>query len=215
MRFGLFGGTFNPFHNGHIGISQHVLEYYGLEKIFFIPSATPPHKSITHLAPAKVRYEMVKQSLTSYENLLVSDKELNRKGPSYTIDTINAFKKEYPKDTEFFLLMGSDAFLDITTWKATDQLFKTIKIIVMLRGSWKNTDNMASFIDENISKGYIFNSSDNAFSHADNQKIIICQVPRIDISSTMVREQIKKQVSVSGLVPEPVEQMIRTKELYQ
>jgi len=85
----------------------------------------------------------------------------------------------------------------------------------MLRGSWKNTDNMASFIDENISKGYIFNSSDNAFSHADNQKIIICQVPRIDISSTMVREQIKKQVSVSGLVPEPVEQMIRTKELYQ
>jgi len=158
---------------------------------------------------------MVKQSLTSYENLLVSDKELNRKGPSYTIDTINAFKKEYPKDTEFFLLMGSDAFLDITTWKATDQLFKTIKIIVMLRGSWKNTDNMASFIDENISKGYIFNSSDNAFSHADNQKIIICQVPRIDISSTMVREQIKKQVSVSGLVPEPVEQMIRTKELYQ
>ena len=215
MRIGLYGGTFNPFHNGHIGISQYVLEYFRLEKIFFIPSATPPHKSKRFLAPAKDRYDMVKESLKPYDHLLVSDKELNRDGPSYTIDTINAFKTEHDMETDFFLLMGSDAFLDITTWKATDQLFKAVKIIVMLRGRWKNTDIIASFIDENISKGYIFKPSDNAFSHADNQKIIICQVPRIDISSTMVREQIEKQAPISGLVPEPVEQMIRTKELYQ
>jgi len=150
MNAGLFGGTFNPFHNGHIGIIEHVQKKYGLNKIFFIPSATPPHKPHLNLAPAKERFAMVRQSLKDHEGFVLSDKELIRKGPSFTIDTINEFKKEYGRNIKFFLLIGSDAFLDITTWKHKDKIFEAIQIIIMLRGNWKNYNTIVSFIDENI-----------------------------------------------------------------
>ena len=215
MKIGLFGGTFNPFHNGHIDIGLHVQQAHGLEKIFFIPSATPPHKPDADLACAQDRYEMVKAGLKGHKTLLVSDKELNRDGPSYTIDTINAFKQEYGPGIQFYLLMGSDAFFDITTWKAKDQLFESVKIIIMLRGDWENTRAIASFIDENISKGYTFNKENKIFSHIKKQEIIICKVPKIDISSTMIREQIRQNNPILDLVPESVERIIRTKELYQ
>ncbi|SDU61375.1 nicotinate-nucleotide adenylyltransferase [Desulfobacula phenolica] len=215
MKVGLFGGTFNPFHNGHIGILQHVKQTCGLEKIFLIPSATPPHKPDINLAPAGERFKMVKESLKGHKNFWVSDKELLRKGPSFTIDTIKEFKKEYGLQTFFFLLMGSDAFLDITTWKKKDQIFKAVPIIIMLRGDWKNTHAITSFIDENISKGYIFNEQNNTFSHTKKQKIIICKVPRIDISSTMIRERVKNNKSIKEFVPANVEKIIRAKELYK
>ena len=215
MDIGLFGGTFNPFHNGHIEIIQYVKNRYGLEKIFLIPSATPPHKPNINLAPANDRFEMVKQSLKGDENFFVSNKELTRTGPSFTIDTINEFKKEYGSNAHFSLLMGSDAFLDITTWKNKDKIFKTIQIIIMLRGHWKTYDNIVSFIDENISKGYIFNEQDHSFSHKTKQKIIICRVPKIDISSTMIRERVKNNQPIKNLVPENIEKIIRIKELYK
>jgi nicotinate-nucleotide adenylyltransferase len=215
MKVGIFGGTFNPFHNGHIGIIQYVQKIQRLEKIFLVPSATPPHKPDTNLAPADDRFAMVKQSIKGHRGLVVSDKELTRKGPSFTIDTINEFKQEYDKNYRFYLLMGSDAFLDITTWKHQDRIFDTVGIIVMLRGDWENNNTITSFIDENISKGYIFDARGNTFSHKTKQKIIICKVPKIDISSTLIRKTVKSNKSIKDLVPANVEKIIRTKELYK
>lgn len=215
MDIGLFGGTFNPIHNGHLGIIEHVQKTFDLEKIFFIPSATPPHKPEKNLAPAQYRFQMVKDSLKGYRHLLPSDKELLRQGPSYTIDTINEFKAEYGPDTDFYLLMGSDAFLDITTWKRNDQIFDSVKIIIMLRGYWENYTAIISFIDENISKGYIFDKHSNTFSHKTKHQLFICQVPKIDISSSLVRKRIKNNESINQLVPQIVEDIIKTKELYQ
>lgn len=214
MKIGLFGGTFNPFHNGHIGISKYVLDECDLDKLYFIPSATPPHKSGSNLVPAIDRYHMVSQSIQGDDRLAVSDIELNREGPSYTIDTINECKEKWGSENQYYLLMGSDAFLDITTWKATDQLFYEINIIIMLRGIWKNTRSIGSFIDEHISKEYHFNLENQSFTHETRQQIIICKVPIIDISSTMVRRRIKNRKSIHDLVPGPVEKMINTKELY-
>lgn len=215
MDIGLFGGTFNPFHNGHLGIIQHVKKTCGLEKIYLIPSATPPHKPGINLAPAVDRFMMVKESLKGHEGLFVSDKELIRKGPSFTIDTINEFKKDHGHGTRFSLLMGSDAFLDINTWKNKDQLFETAQMVIMLRGDWKNNQTIVSFIDEYISKGYIFSQQDNTFSHKTKQKIRICRVPRIDISSTMIRNRVKNNLPITDLVPAIVEKIIKTKDLYR
>jgi len=215
MKVGLFGGTFNPFHNGHIEIIQYVKNKYELEKIFLIPSSTPPHKSDINLAPADDRFEMVKQSLKGRKGFFVSDKELIRKGPSFTIDTINDFKKEYNDRTQFSLLMGSDAFLDITTWKHKDEIFQALQIIIMLRGQWENYNRIVSFIDENISKGYMFNEQNHTFSHKKKQSIIICKVPRINISSTMIRERVKNNESIKGLVPANIEKIIKAKDLYK
>ncbi len=214
MKIGLFGGTFNPVHNGHIHICLHVLKEFGLDKIFFIPSASPPHKPDTNLASADDRFEMVKTSLAPYPHLSVSDRELIREGPSYTIDTIHSFKRAYHVKTQFFLLMGSDAFLDITTWKKPDEFFDIVNIIIMLRGDWKDTREISSFIDENISKGYCYNSCGNTFSHKTKQEIFICRVPRIDISSTKIRERVHQNQSIHDLVPDSVARMIKQKELY-
>ncbi len=215
MNIGLFGGTFNPFHNGHIGIIDYVKDQYGLEKIFFIPSATPPHKPDINLACANDRFNMVKTSLETFDDFFVSDKELTREGPSFTIDTINEFKNEHDSSTRFYLLMGSDAFLDITTWKDKDKIFKIVPIIIMLRGFWQNYDTIASFIDENISKEYIFNREDNGFRHRTKQKILLCSVPKIDISSTMIRKLVKNRKPIKDLVPADVEKIITAKELYK
>ncbi len=215
MDIGLFGGTFNPFHNGHIRIIEYVKKQFGFKKIFIIPSATPPHKPVINLASANDRFKMVKTSLEAFDDFFVSDIELTREGPSFTIDTIYEFKKEYGRNYNFYLLMGSDAFLDITTWKRKDQIFKIIPIIVMLRGNLKNYNTIASFIDENISKEYLFDEKDNIFYHGTKQKIIICSVPKIDISSTMVRECVKNQKSITQFVPAKVEKFIKAKELYK
>jgi len=214
MNIGLFGGTFNPFHNGHLKIIEYVQKQFRLDKIYLIPSATPPHKPDTNLACTSDRFNMVKTSLETFDDFFVSDKELIRKGPSFTIDTINEFKKEYDKNTIFYLLMGSDAFLDITTWKLKNRIFEIIPIIIMLRGVWENYNTIASFIDENISKEYIFNKDDKSFYHKAKQKISICSVPKIDISSTMIRKLIKNKKSIKEFVPPNVEKIIRTKELY-
>ncbi|OGR13221.1 MAG: nicotinate (nicotinamide) nucleotide adenylyltransferase [Desulfobacterales bacterium RIFOXYA12_FULL_46_15] len=215
MKIGLFGGTFNPFHNGHIRIIEHVKDAFRLEKLFLIPSATPPHKPDTDLAPANERFDMVRQSINGREGFFVSDKELTRKGPSFTIDTLEEFKTDLGEKTDLFLLMGSDAFFDITTWRQKDQIFDLVKIIVMLRGYFKNHDAFVSFIDEYISKGYIFNDKDNSFIHTQKKTIFLCRVPRIDISSTMIRERVKHGKTIEGLVPAGVLKIIHEKELYQ
>lgn len=214
MKIGLFGGTFNPFHFGHLNIIRFVKNEYGLDKIVLIPSATPPHKPGQNLASARDRYDMVEQSIQSAAGFEVSNKELIRKGPSFTIDTIAEFKNEVRDNAGFFLLMGSDAFLDINTWKQTDEIFSLIPIIVMLRGDTITPAILAAFIDEHVSKGYTLNSSTHKFSHKEKQTINICTVPKIDISSTMIRHRVKNRLSIKGLVPPAVEAVIRQKELY-
>jgi len=215
MKIGLFGGTFNPFHKGHIGIMDHVKQTMGLETIYLIPSATPPHKPDRDLAPARDRFEMVRQSIEGRKGFIASDKELIRKGPSFTMDTIEEFKKDLGEGADLFLLMGSDAFFDIPTWRRKDRIFESVKIIVMPRGPSKTHGDFASFIDEHISKGYIFNKTENGFFHPAKQKIILCRVPGIDISSTLIRERVKQGKSIEGLVPSGVLKIILEKELYQ
>lgn len=215
MKIGLFGGTFNPFHNGHLRIIEHVKNAFCLKKLFLILSATPPHKPDMALAPANDRFEMVRAGISDIKDFFVSDKELVRKGPSYTIDTLEEFKKELGEQAILFLLMGSDAFFDITTWHQKDKLFDTSNIIVMLRGHFASHEPFVSFIDESISKGYIFNEPDNSFIHSQKKTIFLCQVPRIDISSTMIRQRIKHGKSIEGLVPDRVLKIIQEKELYQ
>ncbi len=215
MNIGLFGGTFNPFHNGHLEISRYVQKKYNLNKIVFIPSAMPPHKPGNNLAQAKDRYDMVKCSIADFQGFEISDKEFSRQGPSFTIDTISEFKTEGGKHTNFFLIMGSDAFLDIPTWKQTEKIFTSIPIIIMLRGGNDTPDIIATFIDEHISKGYTLNRSTHEFTHEQKQTISICMVPKIDISSTMIRDRIKNDLPIQGFVPLAVEAVIKAKDLYK
>lgn len=214
MDAGLFGGTFNPVHNGHLGIIQYVKAHCALDTIILYPSALPPHKPNHNLASAQDRLAMVKGAVKHLNGFQVSDIELQRQGPSFTIDTISQFKTIFGKDASFHLILGSDAFFDTPSWKQARQIFGALPVIVMQRGKKTGMAPFASFIDEHIAKGYKL-KNDNIFVHDRLFTIRICNVPRIDISSTQIRKRIKSGKSISGLVPEYVETFIRTKDLYK
>ena len=132
-RIGLFGGTFNPIHRGHLQVARDVLHRYRLTTVQFIPSAQPPHKIEGILAPAADRYAMACNALADEPALKVSDIEIRRSGPSFTIDTLRRFMAEQHVETHIFFMVGLDAFLEIHTWKSYRQLFDLAAFIVMTR----------------------------------------------------------------------------------
>ncbi|MCD4744327.1 MAG: nicotinate-nucleotide adenylyltransferase [Desulfobacteraceae bacterium] len=221
MNTGLFGGTFNPLHNGHIETIKYVADKFALNKVFFIPCATPPHKGQQNLASAKDRFDMVNLSLEATSDLYkfyASDIELKRKGTSFTIDTIKEFKKKGGGKNQFFLIIGSDAFLEIGTWKDFKELFNEICVIIMLRKQKiepkKLINKIESYIKNSISNNYKLNSKRDIFTHAEKKDIFTAQVPEINISSTMIRKLIKQGDSIKNFTPSLVEKVIINKGLY-
>ena len=133
MRIGLFGGTFNPVHEGHLRIALEVKAAFRLDKIHLIPSFLPPHKKPAGVASAEYRLEMIRLSLGDRTGLTVSEVELKRSGPSYTIDTVRNFLSARPDNMKLYLIMGLDAFLEIDSWKSHQDIFRLVPIIVMAR----------------------------------------------------------------------------------
>jgi nicotinate-nucleotide adenylyltransferase len=220
MRIGLFGGTFNPIHSGHLRVAQKIKEAFALGHILIIPAACPPHKKPADLADAKDRLEMIRLAVSGQRDFIVSDVELKRPGTSYTIDTIKHFKALFPDKTEFYFIVGLDAFFEIDTWKSYRDLFVSMSFIVVTRsGEWGNGSSrmrtiLADYIKSRISDGYSFSSSQSCYLHKDKQPIFVFDIKPIDISSTKIRERVKNRRPIKSLVPEKVEDFIKTKGLY-
>ena len=219
-RIGLFGGTFNPIHLGHLRAALEVKEAFSLDKIYIIPSAIPPHKNTTGLVEAADRLKMIHLAVSDHTEFAVSDIELKRSGPSYTVDTVNYFKSSLSKDTQLYLIVGLDAFLEIDTWKSYMDLFQIIPLIVMLRPDtkWNDTKSRWQILDEflksRISDGYVFSTSGSSYVHDEKQPIHFYHVTLLDISSSIIRKLIKEGRSMKFLVPEKVENYINSKGLY-
>jgi nicotinate-nucleotide adenylyltransferase len=217
---GLFGGTFNPIHLGHLRAAQEVKDGFGLARVYFIPSAIPPHKGISILAKAQDRYQMLAEAIYENPGFVGSDVELKREGRSYTIDTVLHFKSILDKDASCYLIVGSDAFFEIDTWKDFRELFDLIPFIVMKRpseisgrGDFFNI--LAQYIQTSITDGYELSKDASRFQHASKQPIYLFDVTPIDISSTKIRNLIRCGASAKYLIPDSVEKYIQTKGLYQ
>ena len=215
MKEGLFGGTFNPLHNGHIEVISHVKRAFAIDRIHLIPCGIPPHKSFQNLAPARDRFEMIKTTVQSLPGLRVSDLELRRSGPSFTVDTIRQFLDESSPETQPYFILGTDAFFDMGTWKQPIDIFKKINIILMTRAGEKKTSaDIAAFLTSQINRLYKFNASSMKFHHPELKTIHICRTPEIKISSTLIRARIRSHQSIHSMVPGPVEDFIIKKGLY-
>ena len=219
-RIGIFGGTFNPIHLGHIHVVREVKEGFGLNNIFLVPSSLPPHKEPGDVVNARDRIEMISLAFSNWSDFEISDVELKRPGPSYTIDTVRHFKSVLPKDITLYLILGMDAFLEIDTWMSYMDLFLLVPLIVMARTGtmddgtvlkWKNVDD---YIKSKVSDGYQFSASRSCYIHDEKQPVFVFDVTPVDISSTKIRKLVKNGSSIKFMVPETVEELIKSKGLY-
>jgi len=221
QRIGLFGGTFNPIHRGHLHAADSVARKFPLHKIILIPSALPPHKVPDNLAAAEDRLEMIRLAAAGRPPLEVSDVEISRSGPSYTIDTVAHYRRHFSSQTELYLIMGIDAFMEIETWKSYAELLQKIPFIVMSRpqagspGGSLDVATLQDYLKRTVSTKYIFSSSESCFEHPDKKPIFVMDIKPLDISSTDVRFRIKHNRSVGSLIPEAVEAYIQTRGLYK
>ena len=191
-KIGILGGTFDPIHMGHLVLAEQVKEKLKLDQVIFIPCLRPPHKTRLKLSPPKDRFCMTQLALEGNPFFSVSDIELKRKGVSYTVDTLRQLKNLYP-DSKIYFLTGSDVLNEIHTWKDPEKIYRLVKVVIAKRPGFDEFD------------------SENHFA----KKSLIVNITGVDVSSSEIREKVKKGQSIKYLVPFKVEEYIKRKKLYQ
>jgi len=205
MKIGLFGGTFNPVHFGHLRVAEEVREAFLLDKIIFIPAGVPPLKKYD-IVEANHRLKMTELAIKDNPFFEVCDIEVKHKKPSYTVNTLTNLKKLYQGHTLFFI-MGIDAFLELKSWHRYEELLRMVDFIVMSRPGFNNLQR-SEFIEQK--------ESENCFKIKNSdKKAFFISVSPFWISSTILRQMLQKGKSVRYLVPEEVRKYIEENKLYR
>jgi nicotinate-nucleotide adenylyltransferase len=215
-RIGIFGGTFNPVHYGHLAAAEEVRERSALDLVLFVPSSLPPHKSGEGLPSALQRQEMVRLAIAGNRFFALSDIEVRRGGRSYTIDTVESLRASHP-DAAFFFITGLDSFLEIRTWHKWELLLSRCTFVVLSRPGYRFSDlRRLDFMEpagrelELLDRGTI----PGARVSLPGMEINLEAVFTCDISSRDIRKRVHEKRSFKYLLPDPVEQYIITNKLY-
>lgn len=219
MKIGLFGGTFNPIHYGHLRSAEETRTMFGLERIFFIPSGNPPLKR-KDLAEAEHRYNMVRMAVRDNPHFEVLDIECVRSGKSYTVNTLELMLKKYA-DVDFYFMLGIDAFLDVPNWREPEKIMSLTNFIVLSRPGNIFEDLLGSPYLDIKKSGLDGLTSINRSGWEScrtalpgSKKVFLAKVTPIGISSTDIRKSVKKGASIKYLLPQNVESYIISKSLY-
>ena len=188
-RIGVFGGTFDPPHVGHLIVARDAAEQLGLDRLLLVLSVRPPRRPHGELTPAELRLEMLEAATQGDPVLEPSDLEVRRPGPSYTVDTLGELRRREP-DAELVLLIGVDQWRDLPNWRDPQRIAPLASLAVMARAGEAPADNGLGFDWRT------------------------CPVTRIDISATEVRERVRQGRSIRYLVPEPVRAIVERNSLY-
>jgi nicotinate-nucleotide adenylyltransferase len=186
VRLGIFGGTFDPPHTGHLVVAQEVHFRLGLDRVLWVPAAVPPHKRDHRITPGAVRLEMVRAAIAGDDRFEASDLELRRGGVSYTVDTLRELRQARPDD-ELFLIVGADQLTELDSWREPGEIRRLAKLVAFGR--------------EGEDPGEVAG-------------VKVVPVPRMDVSSTEVRRRIGAGEPVRYLVPAAVEAVVREARLY-
>ena len=192
-RVGLLGGTFNPLHNAHLDVAHRALKQYGLDKVVFIPNGIPPHKKESCGVSKEARYEMVRRAVQDTPGFSVSRIEVDREGPSFTIDTIRAMKDDCPQGICF--IVGADRLLKLDTWKEPHELLRSVPFIIAPRSG----------------------VSMDLFGVSPFREAVILplRMDDVDLSSSVLRERVRRGESIRACVPEQVAEYIAENRLYR
>jgi nicotinate-nucleotide adenylyltransferase len=199
MRLGLFGGTFDPVHLGHLILAEQCREQCGLDQVWFVPSGQPPHKRHAPLTPGRARAEMLEFAIAGHPRFVVSRIELDRDGPTYTVDTLRQLDAEDPS-RELFFLMGADSLADLPGWRDPEGIAGLATIVAVNRGDRPLPDRAAL---------------DRLLGATIASRVRFVTIPGIDLSATDLRRRVRSGHSLRYLVPRPVEVYIEQHELYR
>ena len=199
MRIGVFGGTFDPPHNGHYKYACEAIEKLELDRLIVIPASIPPHKAGLGISSGEDRMNMTELLFSGNEKVSVSDMELRRQGKSYTVDTVRLLREEYPDD-EIFFLMGSDMLLSFHAWYCPSEIIEYVRICAVTRCDEVDRNDLEAYIREHF--------------HGSEDRFTICDFEPIELSSTQVRNAVKNGESISSMVNPRIETYIIEKELY-
>jgi nicotinate-nucleotide adenylyltransferase len=198
MRVGVFGGTFDPIHIGHLVSAEEVRVKLELERVVFVPARLPPHKLDHVVSPVEHRLAMVELAIASNPHFAVSRVDIDRSGPSYTVDTIELLRDAWGPDVEIYFIMGSDSLLDILTWHEPRRLIKLCHFAVVSRPGYQvDLDELDALLPGVASQVHMLNA------------------PELDISSTDIQRRVREGLSIKYQVPEAVEAYIYQHKLYQ
>ncbi|HYZ81613.1 MAG TPA: nicotinate-nucleotide adenylyltransferase [Solirubrobacteraceae bacterium] len=197
MRIGILGGTFNPPHLGHLVVAQEAHRELDLDQVLFIPAATPPHKPVEDEPGARHRLELCRLAVGDDDRFGVSDIELQRDGPSYTVDTLHVLRTHAPSD-DLFLILGGDIAAGLPRWHEPERVLELATVaIAKRRGTSQST------VDEALAQ------------LQGGERARFFQMPRIGISSTMVRRRVRAGQPIRYFVPDGVMHYIETQGLYR
>jgi nicotinate-nucleotide adenylyltransferase len=217
MNVGVFGGTFNPVHFGHLRAAEEVRERLRFEKILFIPSGNPPLKT-REIAPENHRYEMLRMALEGNPFFELSDIECRQKGKTYTVETLKALTVLYP-GRQFFFILGIDAFLDIPHWWHPEELVSMTDFVVISRPGFlfssmrespylKTGKRLLRDVD-------LSGNVTNVIRLKSNRHAILLKLTPVGISATRIRNYLRQGRSIKYLLPPEVQSYIITHKLYK
>ena len=210
-QVGLFCGTFNPIHIGHLLIAECARDQFHLDKVVFVTSPSPPHRS-DQLLNGKCRHELVEAAISTNKNFEASSIELERSGPSYTVDTAEAMSTILGADTRLNLIIGGDNLSQLTTWHRISDLLALCRILVVprLRYQQEVTDGLRMVGERSSEEGV--EELIQRYPHADIQEV---DFPGIAISGSRIRERIREGKTVLYMVPPKVNDLLKEKGYYR
>ncbi len=198
MRLGLFGGTFDPPHFGHLLLAEQCREQCALDEVWFIPASVPPHKREMVRTSAAKRVEMLKLATAGYAEFRVDERELSRDGPSFTVDTLESLHAIDPQ-RELFFLIGGDSLRDFPTWRSPTRILELATLVAVNRGD-------EPFVDSGPLEAEV--------GHALAARVQRIRIPGVDFSSTDIRRRVARRQSIRFIVPRAVEVYIQQHGLY-
>ena len=205
MKLGVFGGTFNPIHMGHLRSAEEVREKLGLDKVIFVPARLPPHKTCENLADPDFRLRLVRLAVAGNPAFEVSDLELTREGPSYSADTLRQIRAAENPD-ELWFIMGADQYRELHTWFNFREILQTADLAVMLRPPFEAPQEPGQFMAGE------FKPAAEGFIHQSGRRTMMIKVTPLAVSSTQVREALAKGDTIRYLVPEVVRDELLKKQ---
>jgi nicotinate-nucleotide adenylyltransferase len=210
-RTAVFGGSFNPIHHGHLVLADEVQEALRLDRVLFVPAGVPPHKGPAGLAPAAERYTMVKLATATHPRFAVSDVELRRPGPSYTVDTLDALRTP---GEELFLIVGSETFLDLLTWRDPRRVARLARLVVVPRmGSVFDPESAAALkVLRDIGEGPLVEVTGDEIPATGG---LIVRATSLPLSSSDLRRRVREGRSLAYRLPDAVIAHIQARGLYR